>query len=81
MGLVESRPGAQTDHIIDEIQSRWVRFAKTGRPTEVAAQWPQFSPAAEGLLDFSNSGPIARKNFARERIALAEALTSAPLAR
>jgi para-nitrobenzyl esterase len=78
MALVESRPDSATARIIDDVQSTWVRFAKTGRPTEAAAQWPEFRTDADRLLDFSNSGPIVRTNFARERIALAGTLMSAP---
>jgi para-nitrobenzyl esterase len=78
MGLVESQRDARTDRIIDEVQSRWVQFAKTGRPTQNAAQWPRFTPDAERVLDFSNSGPIVRTHFARERVALAEALSARP---
>jgi carboxylesterase type B len=81
MGLVESRLGAQTERIISEVQSRWVWFAKTGRPTQIAGQWPVFRPETEPVLDFSNSGPVVRSNFAHERIALADALMSAPPAR
>ncbi|HTC50519.1 MAG TPA: carboxylesterase family protein [Steroidobacteraceae bacterium] len=77
MGLVEPRVGADTDRIIDEVQSRWVRFAKTGQPTQVAAQWPRFTPDAESLLEFSNTGPIVRTHFASERVTLADKFTSA----
>jgi para-nitrobenzyl esterase len=81
MGLVESRLSPQADRIIAEVQSRWVRFAKTGRPTQIATQWPRFTLASEQLLDFSNSGPVVRTNFGRERVALADALAAPPRGR
>jgi para-nitrobenzyl esterase len=80
MSLAEHRPGADNQRVVDDVQSRWVHFARTGRPTEGAKAWPAFKPGAERLLDFTNTGPVVRIDYARARIDLAEALSSPPKA-
>lgn len=78
MDQVESHPDATTQRVIDEVQSRWVRFAKTGRPTESAAQWPALTPNSEESVEFTTKGPIVRADYARARLDLAERLAAAP---
>ena len=77
MGLREREWGAGTQPIVDEMQTRWVQFAKIGRPTEDGALWPALSSDADRLLEFTDSGPIVRSNYGRERLDLAEAISSA----
>jgi para-nitrobenzyl esterase len=64
--------------IVDAVQSRWVQFAKSGHPSRDAAQWPAFTRGAESLLDFTNSGPVIRTDYAHARLDLADALASPP---
>jgi para-nitrobenzyl esterase len=80
MDLIEHNLNADTQRVIDEMQSRWVQFAKTGHPAD-PAQWPAFKPGAERLLDFTNSGPVIRTDYARERLDLAEILAVPPTVR
>ncbi|MGC1458550.1 MAG: carboxylesterase family protein [Steroidobacteraceae bacterium] len=78
MDQVESHPDAGTQRVIDEVQSRWVQFAKTGQPTESAPQWPALTPNSEGLVEFTTNGPVVRVDYERARIDLAETLAAAP---
>ncbi len=75
---VESHPDAGTRRVIDEVQSRWVQFAKTGHPTESAAQWPALTTDSEVSMEFTTNGPILRTDYARARLDLAEQLAAAP---
>jgi para-nitrobenzyl esterase len=44
----------------------WVAFAKTGKPACGSADWPQFDPASDTLLEFGDSiGPIS--HFRKEQ--------------
>ncbi|HTW38963.1 MAG TPA: carboxylesterase family protein [Steroidobacteraceae bacterium] len=80
MGLVEPHTGRETERIVDEIESRWVRFAKTGRPTAEDSQWPAVTPERLRVLEFAPRGPRVRGDFARARLALASTLAMQPLA-
>ncbi len=46
----------------DVISAYWVAFARTGDPNGAARpSWPKYSPAADELIEFTNSGPVLRK--------------------
>jgi para-nitrobenzyl esterase len=46
----------------DVISAYWVAFARAGDPNGAARpQWPKYSPAADELMEFTNSGPVVRK--------------------
>jgi para-nitrobenzyl esterase len=77
MSLVEKHPDAGTGRIVDEMESRWVRFARTGRPGDVSSPWPSVTPESLQLLEFTNDGPVVRSDFASRRLALAEQLSKA----
>jgi carboxylesterase type B len=59
------------------MESRWVRFARTGRPGDVSSPWPSVTPESLQLLEFTNDGPVVRSDFASRRLALAEQLSKA----
>jgi para-nitrobenzyl esterase len=80
MRLVEHSDGAETQRIVDEIESRWVQFARTGHPTLDKADWPAITPQSFKLLEFANGGPVVRGDFAGERLELASALAADALA-
>ena len=71
MGSVEPHPDASTARIIDEVQSRWAEFARTGAP---GAGWPRLRPQALQVLQFDNQGVRVRGEFARARLELADQL-------
>ncbi|HUN26679.1 MAG TPA: carboxylesterase family protein [Steroidobacteraceae bacterium] len=78
MGLVEKHTGRDTQRIVDAIESRWVHFALTGRPTAEPAAWPAVTPAGLKVLEFTDDGTLVRNDFASERLALASALAAQP---
>jgi len=55
---------------VEAMESRWTSFARTGVPS---ADWPRFRPGAEAVLDFTNDGPVPRKDFKRAKLDLVEA--------
>jgi para-nitrobenzyl esterase len=76
MSLVEKETGPDTQRIVDEVQSRWLQFARSGRPTAKAAEWPAVSSTALRVLEFTNSGPRVRDDFASARLKLADSLAA-----
>jgi para-nitrobenzyl esterase len=46
----------------DAISAYWVAFARMGDPNGATRPgWPKYSPAADELIEFTNSGPVVRK--------------------
>ncbi len=80
MSLVEPHPDAGTHRIVDEMESRWVRFAKTGQPGDGTSPWPAVTPGALEVLEFTNGDPVVRSDFASQRLALAGELAKTALA-
>jgi para-nitrobenzyl esterase len=74
MGLVEKHPDAGTRRIVRQMQSRWIRFARTGRPALRRSGWPPVRPSALKVLEFTNGRPIVREDFLAGRLALAARL-------
>ena len=70
-------PGAASDDkaAVEAMETRWTGFARTGKPS---ADWPAFKPGDERLLEFTNDGPVARKDFTKAQLDLAEAIATAP---
>ncbi len=80
MNLVEKDAGPDTQRIVDDIQSRWVQFARTGHPTGESADWPAVTPEQLQVLEFTNTGPVVRSDFASDRLELANTLAAEALA-
>ncbi|MGH8260299.1 MAG: carboxylesterase family protein, partial [Steroidobacteraceae bacterium] len=55
------------------VQSRWIHFARTGRPDGTPA-WPAFTTGNQRLLDFTNKGPVVRKDLGKAQLDLADDL-------
>ncbi|MGH8226410.1 MAG: carboxylesterase/lipase family protein [Steroidobacteraceae bacterium] len=75
LGLVEKHLDKSTRRIVAELQSRWVRFARTGDPAAAGAPWPRVTPGSMKVLEFAQNGPVVRGDFASRRLALARKLT------
>ncbi len=55
----------------------WVNFAKTGNPNgKGLPEWPSYSPQKDVLMDFTNSGPVAKPDPWKDRLDLVEGLTT-----
>jgi para-nitrobenzyl esterase len=76
MGQVEHHTGPDTQRVVDAVQSRWVRFAKSGRPSGPDAPWPALKPGSFKVLEFTNNGEVVRGDFAAKRLALADSLAA-----
>jgi para-nitrobenzyl esterase len=74
MDVAEQPVAADMRRISDDIESRWVEFARTGRPTADPSAWPATSSRVDEVLEFTQNGPIVRRNWHRERIDFAESL-------
>ncbi|MGH8217618.1 MAG: carboxylesterase/lipase family protein [Steroidobacteraceae bacterium] len=80
MGEREPHTGPDTQRVVDAIESRWVRFARTGRPSARHAPWPALEPHSFHVLEFTNTGEVVRGDFASKRLALADRLAAMPSA-
>jgi len=57
----------------------WVNFARNGDPNAPGLPaWPAFQAESRALLEFSNSGPVARTDPDRERLDFLAALRARP---
>ena len=74
LGSLEPQGGADTRRIVDEVESRWIEFAQSGRPTVRPRDWPALTSGSERLLEFTNTGVAVRRDFARARLDLAATL-------
>ncbi|MEO8724562.1 MAG: carboxylesterase family protein [Acidobacteriaceae bacterium] len=54
--------------ISDALQQYWTNFAKTGDPNGTAKlpKWPQFGPASRSYIEFTDAGPVVRKDLRRQ---------------
>jgi para-nitrobenzyl esterase len=72
--MMTSPPPASDDKTaVEAVESRWTAFARTGKPS---ADWPAFKAGEETLMDFTNDGPVAKKDFAKQRLDVAESLVT-----
>jgi para-nitrobenzyl esterase len=66
-------PGAGDHALADQISAYWVNFAKTGNPNGPGLpSWPVYSSERDELLEFTNEGPVVRRQFLKERLDIAE---------
>jgi para-nitrobenzyl esterase len=56
----------------------WVAFTKTGKP-EAPGQpaWPAYDPKTDGIMNFTNSGPVGGPDPWKARLDLAQAVSEA----
>ncbi len=80
MSQVEKHPDAGTRRIVDEMESRWVRFAKTGQPGDDSSPWPSLTADSLKVLEFTNAGPVVRGDSLSRRLTLASELSKVPQA-
>ena len=73
--MASPAPKSDDKTAVEAMETRWTSFARTGKPS---ADWPAFRPGDEHVLDFTNDGPVIRKDFAKARLDVAEAISSAP---
>jgi para-nitrobenzyl esterase len=74
MDLIEQHPGPETPKVVEAMHSRWVDFAKTGKPGD----WPAFAPGHEQWLDFTGDGPVVRDDLLKARLDFVDALPPPP---
>jgi para-nitrobenzyl esterase len=70
MNLIEPHPGPETPKVVEAMHSRWVAFAKTGKPGD----WPQFAAGQEAWLDFTGDGAVVKQDLLKPRLDFVEAL-------
>jgi len=68
--MIEPHPGPETPRVEEAMHSRWVAFAKAGKP----GGWPAFGSGQEEWLDFTAAGPVVRQDLLKPRLDFAGAL-------
>ncbi len=68
-------PPSDDPKAVEMVQSRWADFAKTGRP---GPGWPEFKDGDEQVMDFTNDGAVARKDFRKAKLDLVEQWAQTP---
>lgn len=84
MNVAEQPVTADMRRITGEVQSRWVEFGRTGRPTADPSAWPATGSRDDEVLVFTQDGPpVVRRNLHKDRIDFANTLplTTAPALR
>ncbi|MGH7071531.1 MAG: carboxylesterase/lipase family protein [Acetobacteraceae bacterium] len=75
MNVAEQPVTADMRRITDEVQSRWVEFERTGRPTADSSAWPATGSRDDEVLVFTQDGPpVVRRNLRKDRIDFANTL-------
>jgi para-nitrobenzyl esterase len=68
-GVLSSRYTAADHDISNAIEQYWTNFARSGSPNSSQAgqlpQWPKFDRTAQGYLEFTDNGPVAREGLRR----------------
>lgn len=72
MSVIEPHPGPETPEVVKAMHSRWVAFAKTGKP----GNWPVFGNGHEEWLDFTALGPVVRQDLLKPRLDFAGSLSA-----
>ena len=68
IGVFGNRINERDYRYADMVSAYWVQFARTGNPNgEDRPGWPQASPDNDLLLEFSQHGPIVRRDFRQSR--------------
>lgn len=63
-----------------EMSAYWVNFAKTGNPNGAGLpHWPRYLASTDMLMEFSESGPVAKADPWKERLDLTERLETQQL--
>jgi len=67
--------GAQDRAMAQTASAYWTRFAKAGNPNGAGAvHWARYDSRDEPLLDFTDEGPLARRKFDGDKMALLQRL-------
>jgi len=76
--LGHSNAPVEDMRIANELQSRWIEFAKSGIPNlEGHIQWPLYQASNDTrLLHITNKGSLSEGEIAKERISFLQTLTS-----
>lgn len=74
MDIAEHPVTTDMRKITEEVQSRWVEFARTGRPTVDPSGWPATGSRVDEVLEFTQHGPVLRQDLNRTRIDFAGSL-------
>jgi para-nitrobenzyl esterase len=47
------------------MQAYWTNFAKAGDPNGIRklSNWPKFDPASKSFMEFTDAGPVVRKDL------------------
>lgn len=69
------KPWSARDAAMAEtMQNYWANFARTGNPNGPGLPaWPAYTPAADGLMQFSKTGAVAVERFEKRRLDVLEA--------
>jgi para-nitrobenzyl esterase len=68
VGVFGNHINARDHRYADMVSAYWVQFAKTGNPNgESRPGWPQASHGNDLLLEFSQDGPVVRRDFRNAR--------------
>jgi para-nitrobenzyl esterase len=64
-GLGPEKFEASDYALSDAMQEYWTNFAKTGDPngTGKLPNWPRFDPASKSFMEFTDAGPVVRKDL------------------
>lgn len=64
---------AQDEKMGEAMNTYWANFAKTGNPNGASLpDWPGYSSSKDVLMDFTENGPVAKRDPAEERLNLTE---------
>lgn len=70
----------QDEQMARKMSAYWVNFAKTGNPNSVGLpMWSKYNSTADTLMDFSEDGPIEKKDPLAERLDLVQKLEAKEL--
>ena len=67
MKTVEPVETSDMREITNEVQSRWVRFANTGRPSKSASDWPPLTKNRAPVLEFDQDRTVLREDLDKKR--------------
>jgi para-nitrobenzyl esterase len=64
---------AQDEKVAQETNDYWANFAKTGNPNGPGLpQWPRYNSAKDVLMDFTDNGPVAKRDPWEQRLNLTQ---------
>jgi para-nitrobenzyl esterase len=70
----------QDERMAQRISAYWVNFAKTGNPNGAGLpHWPRYHSSTDMLMDFTDSGPVAKADPWKARLDLTESLEARQL--